>query len=296
MSEQAVNETENPEELELENPEQKQEDNQPDPDGFEVIDSSDDTPTSSVPLPTYLKNKEKWKKREEKRKADAEALRQENELLRLQLEQRNQAKPQPVKPPTPDDFDSTEEYVEKLNEYIKTQGAEAAKSYLQQHQEEQQQRARVSSMEEQHDKALDEYYERAQRLKAPDFEAAEDAFRDTFGKDAALSLISSIDNSEAMVYALGKNPAKAQAFAQQLKTNPVAGLVALTKYANNLTLKPRSQPAPDPDEPEAGAAGGAVDMQKQLDNLRKRYQNGKIPMKDVIAFKREARQKGVALD
>lgn len=299
MSEQAVNEkTEeldvNTTELQDKNPTEGEGQQDVDGEGFEVIDGNDHTPGQTVPLRTFLSNKEKWKKREEQRRVDAEALRQENELLRLQLEQKNKPKPKADKPPVPEEFSTAEEHTAALTEYIRENGAEAARQFLQQQQEEQQKATRAAVIEQQHDQALDQFYERAAKLKATDFEAAEEAFIQTFGREAALSLIGAIDNSEAVVYALGKNTAKAQEFAQKLKANPVAGLVAITQYASKLQIKPRTAKAPEPDEPERGASGGG-DLQAQLDALRKRRDQGKASMQDVINFKREAQAKGVRL-
>lgn len=297
MSEQAVNDTTekldgNTEELQDKSPEGE---GQQDPEGFEVIDGNDQTPGQTVPLKTFLKDKEKWKKREEQRRVDAEALRQENELLRLQLEQLNKPKSKPSGPPVPENYDTAEEHTAALTEYIRENGAEAARQFLLQQEEERQKAARAAAIEQQHDQALDQFYERAAKLKASDFAVAEEAFIQTFGREAALSLIGAIDNSEAVVYALGKNTAKAQEFAQKLKANPVAGLVAITQYASKLTIKPRVTPPPDPDEPERGAKGG-LDLQAQLDALRKRRDQGKATMQDILDFRKEAAAKGVRLN
>lgn len=257
--------------------------------GFEVVIGDDETPASnSVPLSTHVKQKQKWKQRAreaEQEAREAQALKQENELLRMQLEQQS---PKQRTIPNLDEIDDPAERAEALRKYI----AEETSAQVEQ---------RVSKLQPKDEpepqladeKALDAHYERARKLKVDDFDAAEDEVIAALGKDAARQIIEHYDNSEAIMWALGKNPSKLREFQDKLHSNPVRMLKELTEFASTLRLKPKGK-APEPDSVESGVSGGG-NMQAQLDALRKRVSEGKAPMSDVLKFKKEAKAAGVTL-
>ena len=142
MSEQAVNDqTEeldvNTEEQQDKNPTEGEGQQVTEDEGFEVIDGTEGDATSkkSVPLNTFLEAKKKWKQREQQKTADAEALRQENELLRLQIEQGKKSKSVPTTLPRPEDYDTAEDHAKAVTEYIREVGVAEAQKLFQQQQE-----------------------------------------------------------------------------------------------------------------------------------------------------------------
>lgn len=261
-------------------------------DGFEVVTGEEgETPSSnSVPLSSFLKQKEKWKRRAENANQNAEGLKAENELLRLQLEQVS-SQQQKKTIPKAEDFDDPEEHSKALDKYISETSEQTVKKLLQS------QQTNASEPDgnrtEANEEALRQHYERAAKLKAEDFDDAENEVITVLGQEAARQIIEQFDNSEAVMYALGKNPGRLADVAAKLRSDPVKGVIEITKFASGLQLKPRKK-APDPDNVDKGTGGGS-DLQRQLDKLRARYREGKVEMKEVIAFKRDAKSQGVTL-
>lgn len=253
--------------------------NQDTDDGVEVL--VDGAPSaSSMPVATHIKAKQKWKQRvneAEKKAADAAALEQENRLLRMQLEQQHS------KPLSRDQFDSDEAYFE-----------EREKRLLKKLQQEQKQQTPAQAVAED-DSDLDEYYAKAAKLKADDFDQAEDVVMSAFGQDSMRRIVRSFDNAPALIYALSKNPAKLTEFSRQLQSDPVAFVRDLTLFSTKVTTRPKSQPAPEPNALEGGADAAVGDPQKTLDKMREKLSSGGASMADILAFKREQRAKGVNL-
>jgi len=261
--------------------------------GFEVVEEG--APAGSdrglMSVSAHIKAKQKWKARQREAVKSAEALTAENELLRMQLEQRNRADAGPKPLPKRENFadDAAHEAAMRgwVAEQVQVTAAETIRKTVP---------AQAQADVEQDDTALDAYYGRAAKLKAPDFEAAENEVITAIGRDAAQHIISLFDNSEVVMYALGKNPKKLAEIASDLKKTPVRAIKNLTEYASKLTLKPRGK-APQPDSAsDARPTSSTTDPQKALERMREEVHANKRPMKDVIAFKEECRRKGISLN
>ena len=263
--------------------------------GFEVVEEGADPeakPDGVIPLSTYRKKIGKWKKRVERARGDAAAKDTELELVRLeneQLKQRlasNEKKPRPKRGDFSDDaaFEAAEE--KWLDERIARgqQQRPAPETARPQQQDD----------EPETDPKLQAHYERAEKLRATDFEQREDEVMETLGQSATRTIIRKFPNSEAVIYALGGNPKKLREVADELKRDPVQAVINLTDYARSLKLKPRT-PAPDPDTNENGSTGSITDPQKKLERLRELVSQGKGSMQQVLAFKKECREKGINL-
>lgn len=263
--------------------------------GFDVVESGEATPASGkkvVPLSAHVKAKSKWKERVRNAEKDKEALASENELLRLQNEQLQEklASGQVKARPKAADFGSTEDFEKAEREWLDERITKGVTETLRKAAP----AATPARGGDDDEAALDAHYERSAKLKAADFDEAENEVIGAIGKDAARHIITTFPNSEAVMYALGKNPKKLEEIAGLIKRAPVKAIVALTQYAASIQLKPRKK-APEPNEVEKGTAASGSDTQKQLDRMRDEVQQGKRPMKDVLAFKNECRAKGITL-
>ena len=269
--------------------------------GFEIVVSDDDTPSSQVmPVSAHIKAKSKWKQRDEQRQAEVTSKDVENELLRMQLKQlQTQQKPKPeLKVPLEHEYDTPELFNKAMTEFVSEVGDARARKVVEELRETQTQTTTQAELEKKNDQVLDSYYARAEKLNAKDFSDAEDRVMQSLGKDAALKLIGVFDNSEAVVYTLGseKHAAKLQYFSDLLKSDPVLGVAELTKFAGKVSLQPKTAKAPDPDDVEMSAGGATPDLQKQLERLREKHSKGQASMNDIIHFKRQAREKGHKLN
>lgn len=263
--------------------------------GFDVIEEGA-TPASDrvIPLSAHIKAKVKWKQQKTALKGDAEAKGQEAELLKLQLQQKDEEIARlkvPKGPPKRADFADDESFEQATQKHhdarVKALVAETVREHVP--------AVDARASEPENDADLDEHYKRAEKLKAPDFDAMEDEVINAIGKDAARAIVKQYPNSEAVVYALGKNPQRLAELVKDLKSDPVRAIVNLTQYAAKLQLKPRGK-APDPDSAnDLKGSGGGSDPQKQLDRLRELRQQGKATTDDILKFKKDCRAKGIKL-
>ena len=71
-------------------------------------------------------------------------------------------------------------------------------------------------------------------------------------------IIGASDKSPELLYHLGKNPAKAEALAEMIRTNPVKGVLQIGALEARLIARPKAhRNAPDPDESLAGGGSGS---------------------------------------
>lgn len=267
-------------------PESQETDNNEAPEGYEVVVSGDDTPASeSVPLPTHLHQKKKWKKEKEQLTSEADerlsAKDREIELLKMQLEQHNA------------DFDVddieddkrlTEDQVRQIWRDEKNREAQAKQQ---------------AELERQNDKALDAFYDQAEQLNAEDFAQAEEKFREALGNEAALQMIAKQNNPAALTYALGNNEKKMNYFSNLLKDDPVKFLIELTEFnKEHVHIKPKLTPPPPPDNPSDSDTGSTTSYQQRIDAMREAHAKSRDSdlMRDIMSLKREAREKGVSIE
>lgn len=266
--------------------------------GFDVIEDGGASASAGrvVPIGTHIKLKQKLKGKVKEARGDADAARSERDLVLLENEQLKEAIAKlQVKPmPKLEDFSGdTAKYEGALRQFITEQAGAAATEAVRKAAPAQQ----ATASEDDDDEAIVGYAERAAKLKAPDFEAAEDAVIAAIGAPAVKHLIGLFDNSEAVVYALGKNAKKLAEIAEQIKKSPTHAIKNLTLYAAKLTLKPRGK-APDPDSADdrRASGGGGADPQKTLDRMRDEVYAKKRPMADVLKFLKDCKGKGIKLE
>jgi len=266
--------------------------------GFEVVEE-DGTPAGAgrvVPIGTHIKLKQKLKGKVKEARGEVEAKAQENELLRLQIQQRDEEIARLKQKPLPkvEDFGGdTAKYETAMRQFIAEQAGVAATEAVRKAAPAPQQAADDDA----DDEVLQAYSERAAKLKAADFEEAEDAVIAAFGQQAVRRIIGLFANSEAVIYALGKNPKKLGELAADLKRSPLHAVKNLTEYASKLQLKPRGKaPEPNSASDTRGSAARGADSQTTLDRMRDEVQAGKRSVDDVLAFKKECRAKGIKVE
>ena len=225
-------------------------------------------PEEHTPAPEWVK---------ELRKTNRELQRQNREL-----QGRLQAAPPETKPvvigtkPKLEDHDyDADKYEEALTSWFerKRQAEEVNAK----------QEAEVMNQQKAWQAKLDGYGKAKAELRVKDYEDAEAVAQEVFSITQQGVLLQGADNPALVVYALGKNPAKAKELASI--TDPVKFAFAVAKLEKDLKVTNRRQaPAPERIISGTGRSSGAVDS--TLERLREdAARTGN--MTKVIAYKRQ---------
>ena len=183
-------------------------------------------------------------------------LENEIKLLKMSLEQKQEA--EELKAPNPDDFDDGV-YGDKFNtaqsDYTKKVIAEEVK------------KATASIPTATADQNLPDsnlvkmqtkHYEKAEELGAKNYEDIEDNAIGILGNEIANFIISSSDNSPAILYYLGtkKNQAEAEQLLELTKTNPGRAVMQIGRLEAEIRIPSRAKkkPGPNPDEELTGGS------------------------------------------
>ena len=228
-------------------------DDQEEPDTEEVVVSIGEEappPEEHTPAPEWVK---------ELRKTNRELQRQNREL-----QARVQAAPPETKPvvignkPKLEDHDyDADAYEEALTSWFerKRQADDVNAK----------QEAEVMNQQKAWQAKLDGYGKAKAELRVKDFEDAEEVAQQVFSITQQGVLLQGADNPALVVYALGKNPAKAKELAE-IK-DPVKFAFAVAKLEKDLKVTNRRQaPAPERIVTGTGRSSGAVDS--TLERLR----------------------------
>ena len=237
-----------------------------------VVSIGEETPPPEehTPAPEWVK---------ELRKTNRELQRQNREL-----QARVQAAPPETKPvvignkPKLEDHDyDADAYEEALTSWFerKRQADEVNAK----------QEAEVMNQQKAWQAKLDGYGKAKAELRVKDFEDAEEVAQQVFSITQQGVLLQGADNPALVVYALGKNPAKAKELAE-IK-DPVKFAFAVAKLEKDLKVTNRRQaPAPERIISGTGRSSGAVDS--TLERLREdAARTGN--MTKVIAYKAQKR-------
>jgi hypothetical protein len=227
-------------------------------------------PEEHTPAPEWVK---------ELRKTNRELQRQNREL-----QARVQTAPPETKPvvignkPKLEDHDyDADKYEEALaNWFERKRQADDANA---------KQEAEVMNQQKAWQAKLDGYGKAKAELRVKDFEDAEEVAQQVFSITQQGVLLQGADNPALVVYALGKNPAKAKELAE-IK-DPVKFAFAVAKLEKDLKVTNRRQaPAPERIVSGTGRSSGAVDS--TLERLREdAARTGN--MTKVIAYKAQKR-------
>lgn len=200
-------------------------------------------------------------------KMRADKKRIERELRELRAKQEEAAarpqQPEQIEPlgeePKIDDEDinfDSEVFAQKLRSYLARKGEHDAR------------KQRLEEAQRKENEAwaarLDSYKQEATKLKRPDFEDAESAVKGTFSTVQQGLLLKHPKNA-ALVYVLGKNPARAKALAAI--ADPVDFAYAAADLAAQVKVERKSAPPPT-DTPVRGRTTGAAISSQGLESLK----------------------------
>lgn len=200
-----------------------------------------------------------------KMRADKKRLERENRELKARQEE---AAARPVAAavieplgakPTMDDPDvdyDPEKYATKLESYLARKSDHESRAAQQQEAQRKEQEAWTAR--------LDAYKVEAAKLKRPDFEDAESTVKNAFST-VQQGLLLKHPKAAALVYVLGKNPARAKALASI--ADPVDFAYAAADLAGQVKVE-RKSPPPPTDTPVRGRTSGAALSSQGLDALK----------------------------
>jgi hypothetical protein len=123
-------------------------------------------------------------------------------------------------------------------------------------------------------------------LKVDDFDGAEHVVRETMNQTQIGVLLNGADKPELVVYAIGRNPAKAKELAN-IK-DPIKFAFAIAKLETQLKVTPRKAP-PAPEREVRGTAGGATAVDNELARLEAEADRTGDRSK-IAAYRRQQRQ------
>lgn len=218
-----------------------------------------------------------------------ETLEQENRLLRLSIEQNKESPPATA--PDPDKFEdgvSDPLYLRAHDEYTDARVNEAVKKHIPQ---------QIQAPPQQ-DQSLErkqiKHYERAEALGVTGYEGVEDKAIEIIGTEAANFIIQSNENSHLIFYHLGKNPGKAEYFADLSKTDAGKCVMELGALGADLKVvqpKANLNQAPDPDDELEGSSPAKLSSDdRKLESLRAQAQETG-DMTQLMAFKRQLKER-----
>ena len=229
-----------------------------------------------------------------------EVEKQRNKLLQLAVDQARAGGAQTT-PKVPDTLDYEDgagdpRYQAALHEYNQGLIDTAVNKRLASAQQNATTRHDIAEDDRELERRQTSHYQRADKLGVKDYAETEDLAIEALGRDNVNHLIRATDNSEALLYYLGKHPEKATHFADLIERSPVKAVFELGTLAAGLKIQPRANqnPAPDPDKDLEGATPTSTsDYERRLDKLRvKAQETGEIG--PVLAFKKANREGATA--
>jgi hypothetical protein len=247
----------------------------PAPEPEEVVVTIGDEP---APEPQETTPAPEWVR--ELRRVNREREREIKEL-RDKLAAKEAAPPpatDPGKKPTLEDHDyDTDAYEKELTAWYERKRKADEEVTRQLQAEQDQQKAWQAKLEG--------YAKAKTELRVPDYEDAEAVAQETFSVPQQSIIVAGAENPALLIYAMGRNPAKAKELAAI--TDPVKFTFAVAKLEAQLKVTPRKAP-PAPEKPIRSTGGvsvsGAVDG--TLERLREEASRTG-DMTKVIAYKRQ---------
>ena len=219
-------------------------------------------PTSKTRSFSNRIKKFKGETQQEKDRADgAESqnaiLREQLKLKDLALEQERNKKP-PVARPNPDDFDeggSDPKYLDQLDGYYDQRADQRSKDNLAEYAKTNTQTIANNTQEDNLDKVLLAYHEKAAEVSPKDHEEKEDKAIEVLGNKTVNEIISNWDDAPLILYYLGANPNEAENVRDLIPKNPVKGVAKIERLLTEISFKPKTKPtAPEPDDELPGGS------------------------------------------
>lgn len=215
----------------------------------------------------------------ELRKSHRELQRRNRELEEKAKVVAVEQKPQVGKKPTLEDLDyDAERYEAALSSwYDQKRRADEAEAKA---------REAAAAQDRAWQAKLDSYGKAKAELKVRDFEDAESFAQETFSITQQGVMLQGAENPALVIYALGKNPAKAKELSSI--SDPVKFAFAVAKLEAQLKVTPRKAPPP-PERAVRGTAPVSGTVDSALERLRdEAARTG--DMSKVMAYRRQKRQ------
>lgn len=216
-----------------------------------VVSIDGESPAPEEAAPEWVRDLRKQHREQKRRNRELE---QELEQLRSQGQQA-----QPLGPkPTLEVYDyDTDKYEKALADWFDRKRRHDAEQETAQRQQQ--------AIEEAWTAKQQEYFRRKEAMKAKDFDDAEDTVKDILNVTQQGIIVKGAENPEFVVYALGKNPKKAQELAQI--DDPIDFAFAISKLESKLKIATKkSAPPPEKTVKATGRVSGSVDS--TLERLR----------------------------
>jgi len=226
------------------------EESETDDDGL-VVSIDGESPAPEEAAPEWVRDLRKQHREQKRRNRELE---QELEQMRSQGQ-----RAQPLGPkPTLEVYDyDTDKYEAALANWFDRKRRHDAEQEAVQRQQQ--------AITHQWEQKQQEYFRRKEALKARDFDDAEDVVKDILNVTQQGIIVKGAENPEIVVYALGKNPKKAQELAQI--DDPIDFAFAISKLEAKLKVATKkSAPPPEKTVKGQGRVSGSVDS--TLERLR----------------------------
>jgi hypothetical protein len=226
------------------------EESETDDDGL-VVSIDGESPAPEEAAPEWVRDLRKQHREQKRRNRELE---QELEQMRSQGQ-----RAQPLGPkPTLEVYDyDTDKYEKALADWFDRKRRHDAEQEAVQRQQQ--------AITQQWEQKQQEYFRRKEALKARDFDDAEDVVKDILNVTQQGIIVKGAENPEIVVYALGKNPKKAQELAQI--DDPIDFAFAISKLEAKLKVATKkSAPPPEKTVKGQGRVSGSVDS--TLERLR----------------------------
>lgn len=229
-----------------------------------------DEPEEEEQAPDWVKDLRKTHREQAKRLRELE---KENETLKNGTKQKETLGPKPRL----EDFDDGEDFEAALDGWFESKRRiEDA---------ERQEQAEQNKVAQEWQNTLNEYEQKKAALNVADYEDAEDTAMGLLNQMQQGIIVQGSDNAAVVMYAIGKNPARAQELASI--TDPVRFAVAIGKLEKDLKVNKRKAPAPETRVSNGTAPkSGAVDS--TLDKLREKAEKTG-DYSEVLKYKRDKR-------
>jgi hypothetical protein len=244
-------------------------------DGFAVSfgDEADEEDEDEDQGSNTIKLLRKQVRKKNKRIKELERKRKEQETDQL-----TETVPKLPAKPTVDQFEKAEDFSTALDNWyeIKAEHEEATKRV----------EAKNGQIAERWNSKVTSYTERRNDLDVEDFEDMESLIEDTLSPNQQAMIVSGCTDPALFIYALGKNPKKAEELAAL--SDPVEFAFAAARMETQLkTSKRKRAPAP---ERRVRGRSGTVSTDNELERLEKEADKTGDRSK-VVAYKRELRRK-----
>jgi len=195
----------------------------------------------------------------------ADILAEQNRVKELRIQELEGAAKQVTKP-DPDTFDGgvgDPDYIKQLDAYQEDKLNRMFEDRQKESIEKSTQANAQILQAQQLEKNQARHYENAEKLGLKGYYELENEAIKIMGKDIANGVIADFSEDSPKLFAyLGKNPNECRDLTDLLNTNRVKGIAEIGRLLAEIEVKPKTKPAPDPDEELEGGISGTRKQRK----------------------------------